>query len=74
MISSSKGDREVLLIGRALMQARLTVNEEFEAEFCKKINAWAEQNVPAPGLEERGSERLQRERVHKGRRKERGVL
>ena len=60
MVCSSKGQREVLVEHyRKLVTP--TANETLDAEFEKEINAWAEANVGASEMEDRGSDRLQRE-------------
>ena len=51
MASSSKGKREVLVEHHRKLGTP-TTNETFDAEFEKKINAWAEANVDASERED----------------------
>ena len=51
MVSSSKGKREVLVEHHRKLGTP-TTNETFDAEFEKKINAWAEANVDASERED----------------------
>ena len=60
MVSSSKGKREVL-VEHYRKLGTPTTNENFDAEFEKELNAWAEANVDASEREDSGSEGLQRE-------------
>ena len=59
MVSSSKGEREVL-VEHSRNLGTPTANEMFDVEFETEIITWAEANVGASEREERGSDGLQR--------------
>ena len=60
VVMSSKGKRE-LPVEHSGKLGTPTINKTVDAEFEKKISAWAETNVDGPEREDSGSEGLQRE-------------